>query len=121
MASFIYDLFHRLHCFISVAIGIIGYIADFGVAFLHHCIRDLSNIRGVEIFFLLHDGYLQLQSNSVNTDTEGAIESVHINGVSLLSGLNLKKNVRTFLPQRQSKLSVIMMCAYKAGVCKSGV
>ena len=53
MASFIYDLFHRLHCFISVAIGIIGYIADFGVAFLHHCIRDLSNIRGVEIFLLL--------------------------------------------------------------------
>ena len=35
-------------------------------------------------------------------------------GVSVLSELNLKKNVRTFLPQRQSKLSVIMMCPYKA-------
>ena len=69
---------------------------------------------GVLRFFSSQDGYLQLQSNSVNTDTEGAIESVHINGVSLLSGLNLKKNARTFLPQRQSKLSVIMMCPYKA-------
>ena len=28
----------------------------------------------------------KLQSNPVNTATEGAIESVHINGVSVLSG-----------------------------------
>ena len=30
--------------------------------------------------------FFSLQSNPVNTDTEGAIESVRINGVSLLSG-----------------------------------
>ena len=29
--------------------------------------------------------YLLLQSNPVNTDTEGAIQRVHINGVSALS------------------------------------
>ena len=33
----------------------------------------------------------KLQSNRVNTGTEGAIERVHINGVSVLSGLNLEK------------------------------
>ena len=32
-----------------------------------------------------------VQSNSVNTDTEGDIESGHINGVSVLSELNLEK------------------------------
>ena len=32
-----------------------------------------------------------LQSNSDNTDTEGAIESVCINGVSAINGLNLEK------------------------------
>ena len=30
-------------------------------------------------------------SNPVNTDTEGAIENVRTNGVSVLSGLNLVK------------------------------
>ena len=38
----------------------------------------------------LHDDIL-LRSNPVNTDTEGAIESVHINGVSVLSEVNLEK------------------------------
>ena len=33
------------------------------------------------------DGKVKLH----NKDTEGAIESVHINGVSVLSGLNLEK------------------------------
>ena len=33
----------------------------------------------------------QIQSNPVNTVTEGAIESVLINGVSVLSGLNLEQ------------------------------
>ena len=33
----------------------------------------------------------KIQSNSVNTDTEGGIESVRINGVSVLSRLNLEK------------------------------
>ena len=33
----------------------------------------------------------QVQLNHVNTDTEGAVERVHVNRVSVLSGLNLKK------------------------------
>ena len=41
----------------------------------------------------------------------GGIESVLINGVSVLGGLNLDK-VIAFFPQRQSKLSVIMRCPY---------
>ena len=36
-------------------------------------------------------GIKKLQSNPVNPDTEGVIESVRINGVSVLSGLNFKK------------------------------
>ena len=32
-----------------------------------------------------------MQSNLINMDAEGAIESPHINGVSVLSGLNLEK------------------------------
>ena len=34
---------------------------------------------------------LEIQSKPFNTVTEGLIESVHINGVSVLSGLNLEK------------------------------
>ena len=34
---------------------------------------------------------LNTQANPVNTDTEGAMESVCINGVSVLSRLNLDK------------------------------
>ena len=33
----------------------------------------------------------RVQSNHVNTDTEGVVERVHVNGVSVLSGLNVKK------------------------------
>ena len=33
----------------------------------------------------------EMQSKPINTDTEGATESVHINRVSVLSGLNLEK------------------------------
>ena len=33
------------------------------------------------------DGTVKLH----NTDTEGSVESVHINGVSVLNGLNLEK------------------------------
>ena len=32
-----------------------------------------------------------MQSNAVNTDTEGAILSVRVNWASVLSGLNLEK------------------------------
>ena len=45
-------------------------------------------------------------SNPVNTDTEGVIESVRINKVSVLSGL-VRENVGAIFPQGQSKLSVI--------------
>ena len=34
---------------------------------------------------------LNIQSNPVNTDTEGAMESVCVNGVSVLSRMNLDK------------------------------
>ena len=34
---------------------------------------------------------MSLQSNLVNTDTEGAIASVRIKGMSVLNGLNLGK------------------------------
>ena len=37
------------------------------------------------------DKIKHIPSNPVNTDTEGAIESVRINGVSALRGLNLEK------------------------------
>ena len=47
-------------------------------------------------------------------DTEGTIESVRINKVFVLSGLELKK-VRAFFPQGQSKLSVIPSVASKRG------
>ena len=51
-----------------------------------------------------------MQSNLINMDTEGAIESPHINGVSVLSGLNLEKsNGRSIFPQGQSKSSVFFI------------
>ena len=37
------------------------------------------------------DKIKHIPSNPVNTDTEGSIESVRINGVSALKGLNLEK------------------------------
>jgi len=46
-----------------------------------------------------------VQSHPVNTDTEGAIESVRIKQVEFI------ENVRAFFPQGQSKLSIIM-CLY---------
>ena len=47
-------------------------------------------------------------------DTEGVIESVHINLLSALSEVEFRENVRAFFPQGQSKLSVTMRC--KAGL-----
>ena len=46
----------------------------------------------------LHDDIL-LQSNPVNTDTKGAIESVCINRVSILSEVNLEKMQRLSFPR----------------------
>ena len=57
---------------------------------------------------------MMLQSNSINTDTEGAIESVRIKWVEF------RENVRDFFLQGQSKLSVIMRCSHQAGVRKAG-
>ena len=45
-------------------------------------------------------------SNSVNTDTGGAEENVHIKRV------DLTENVRTFSTQEQSKLSVTIRFLY---------
>ena len=46
----------------------------------------------------------KVQSNPVNTDIEGVIESVRIKRVGF------RENVRAFFPQGQSKLSLIMGC-----------
>ena len=54
-----------------------------------------------------------LQSNPVNTQAlrEPWNSKVSVNGVSVLSGLNLEKtDVGAFFPKGQSKLSVIMRC-----------
>ena len=45
--------------------------------------------------------------------------------VSVLMGVGIKQvefreNVKAFCPLGQSKLSIIMMCRYEAGVCKAG-
>ena len=47
-----------------------------------------------------------IQSNPVNTDTEGDIESVRVDRVEFT------ENVGAFFPQGQNKLSVIMMSLY---------
>ena len=48
------------------------------------------------------------QPNPNEKVTEGAIESVRLNGVSVLSGFEFRENVRDFFSQGQSKLSVIL-------------
>ena len=50
-----------------------------------------------------HNLKWMIQSNLVNTDTEGDIESVRVNRVEF------RENVGAFFPQGQNKLSVIMM------------
>lgn len=55
---------------------------------------------------------IRLQSNLVNTDPGGSIESVRINGASVLWGLNLEKMQGLFFLRRQSKQSVIKRCTY---------
>ena len=57
----------------------------------------------------LHDDIL-LRSNPVNTDTEGATESVHINGCLYWASW-IKREFKGFFSQGQSKLSVIMRCS----------
>ena len=59
-----------------------------------------------------------IQSNAVKTDSEGGIESVRINGVSVLSGLNLEKMFNGFLfsgtkqPVRKNEVSELSRCPY---------
>ena len=53
---------------------------------------------------LMRRGVRKVESNPVNTEIEGAIESFHIKQVEF------RENVRAFFPQGQSKLSVIMRC-----------
>ena len=43
-----------------------------------------------------------------------------MSGVPVLSGLNLEKMGRAYVPQGQGKLSVLTGCLYLAGVCKAG-
>ena len=50
-----------------------------------------------------------MQLNLFNMGTKGAIESVHINGMCVLSSLNLEK---AFFPPGQSKVSVIIRFLY---------
>ena len=52
------------------------------------------------IMVLSHN--VSLQSNPVYMDTEVAIESFCIKGMSVLSGLNLEKIIRTFFLLGQS-------------------
>ena len=53
--------------------------------------------------------------------TEGTIESVHIDGVSVLIGLNLEKMQGVFFSQGHGKLSVITRFPYSAGGRNAGL
>ena len=56
------------------------------------CRSDISHKLSLSRrFFLREETNDSVQSNSVNKDTEGAIESIRINRVSVLSGLNLEQ------------------------------
>ena len=54
----------------------------------------------------VHNAGFTVQSNPVNTETEGAIERVCIKQVEF------REYVRIFFPQGQRKLSIIMRCLY---------
>ena len=56
------------------------------------------------------------RSNSIKTDSERVIQSVCIDGVSVLSGLNLEKKLWAFFPQQ----IVHNNEAYLASVRKAG-
>ena len=58
-----------------------------------------------------------MQSNLINMDTEGAIESPHINGVSVLSGLNLEKiNGRSYLSPGTKQIAAVYV-SYSKSMC----
>ena len=69
-----------------------------------YCTMQLSQL----LIYTRRTEYLKwmIQSNLVDTDTEGDIESVRVNRVEF------RENVGAFFLQGQNKLSVIMMSLY---------
>ena len=61
----------------------------------------------------LNPADILLQTNPFNTDTDGHRKSPYSRGIRIERD-ELRENARVFLPQGQSKLSVIMRCQYKA-------
>ena len=59
-----------------------------------------STVKGWVLIIGIHENVMQ--SNLFNMDTKGAIESVHVNGMSILSSLNVetKSAVISFLNLR---------------------
>ena len=51
--------------------------------------------------------YIHIQSNTANTDTEGAVKNVHINGVSVLNRLNLEKMEGLSFPRDEANFQVM--------------
>ena len=63
---------------------------------------------------------IKIQSNPVNTETEGAIQGAHVNRVSVL--IEFRENVRAFFTQGQSKLCApLLRCLYYAVSVKRGL
>ena len=70
--------------------------------------ESLDNYRGAMSCFMFQSTVKPSEYGDLG---EGGIVSVCINGVSVLSGLNLEKiYIRVLFSQGQSKLSVIMRC-----------
>ena len=62
------------------------------------------------IFIGIHENVMQ--SNLFNMDTKGAIESVHINGMSILSSLNLEtKSVLVSFPNLRFECNGKLFCS----------
>ena len=70
-----------------------------------------STVKGwVFIFIGIHENVMQ--SNLFNMDTKGAIESVHINGMSILSSLNLEtKSVLVSFPNLRFECNGKLFCS----------
>ena len=66
---------------------------------------------GASFWFITCTGivnqHFRVESNPVNTDIDGTIESICINGVPVLESVSV-----LLCPQGQSKLSVILRCPY---------
>ena len=69
-----------------------------------------------------HAFLMLIQSNPVNTDIEGSVKSVCINGVPVLSGLNLEKMKGVFSPGtkqtvRKRGSTVVNIMIYNVRTC----